>query len=167
MQLLPPHEYQPSMASRFVRMQDRIRRLVPESQIEHIGSSSIPGSLSKGDLDICVVVPPSDHDATVKRLTDYGYAEKMDTLRTEHLCMLEWHQPGDEHAVQLVAKGSAFEFFMTFRDALLSDPSLVTRYNQIKMDASGKSESEYRAAKSRFIEQVLNGFCDCASLRAE
>ena len=33
--------------------------LLPEARIEHIGSTSIPGSVTKGDLDICVQVEQS------------------------------------------------------------------------------------------------------------
>lgn len=123
--------------------------------MEHIGSSAIPGALSKGDLDICVLVAPSHHELYVRALKNFGYVEKRDTLRTEQLCMLEWHKPGEEHAVQLVASDSPFEMFIAFRDALLARPALVAEYNQVKLNAAHLSEVEYRAAKSTFIERVI------------
>lgn len=155
MHLLQPIEYQPGATSRFISARTRIKRLLPNAVVEHIGSSAIPGAVSKGDLDICVLVAPSEHEASVRTLKDWGYVEKTDTLRTAQLCMLEWHTQGEEHAVQLVAHGSPFEMFIAFRDALLAHPSLVAEYNQVKLDAAHLSEAEYRAAKSTFIERVI------------
>jgi GrpB-like predicted nucleotidyltransferase (UPF0157 family) len=133
----------------------QIKRLLPDAVIEHIGSSAIPGAVSKGDLDICVLVAPSDHEPSVRTLTGCGYVEKPGTLRTEQLCMLEWHKPGEEHAIQLVMEGSPFEMFIAFRDALLARPALVAQYNQVKLNAAHLSEAEYQAAKSIFIERVI------------
>lgn len=70
--------------------------------------------------------------------------------------MLEWNEPGREHAVQLVTFGSQFDMFITFRDILLKNPKMVTEYNQIKERAAHMAESEYRAAKSQFIERILS-----------
>lgn len=155
MRLLHPTDYQPEAASRFVSARSQIQRLLPSAVVEHIGSSAIPGALSKGDLDICVLVAPTHHELYVLTLTNFGYVEKRDTLRTEQLCMLEWHKPGEEHAVQLVASGSPFEMFIAFRDALLACPALVAEYNQLKLNAAHVCEVEYRAAKSTFIERVI------------
>ncbi|OGA81092.1 MAG: hypothetical protein A2711_08160 [Burkholderiales bacterium RIFCSPHIGHO2_01_FULL_63_240] len=155
MRLLQPLDYQAAITSRFVLARTQIHRLLPHAVVEHVGSSAIPGAVSKGDLDICVLVAKSDHQPSVRTLTDWGYTEKLDTLRNEQLCMLEWHKPNEEHAVQLVAHGSPFEMFITFRDALLTCPALVDEYNQVKLNAAHLSATEYRAAKSTFIERVL------------
>lgn len=34
----------------------RLRRLLPGAEIEHIGATAIPGTLTKGDVDLCVRV---------------------------------------------------------------------------------------------------------------
>jgi GrpB-like predicted nucleotidyltransferase (UPF0157 family) len=155
MRLLQPIEYQPGATSRFVSARDQIKRLLPDAVVEHIGSSAIPGAVSKGDLDICVLVAPLVHEPSVRTLTGWGYVEKTGTLRTAQLCMLEWHMRGEEHAVQLVAHGSPFEMFIAFRDALLARPALVAEYNQVKLNAAHLSDAEYRVAKSTFIEGVI------------
>lgn len=49
---------------------------------EHVGSSSVPGAISKGDLDIYVGVDPQEHASAVLKLIDCGYKVKADTLRT-------------------------------------------------------------------------------------
>lgn len=156
MNLLQPMDYQTAITSRFVLARAQIKRLLPNAVVEHIGSSAIPRAVSKGDLDICVLVAQSDHAPSAGTLIGYGYAEKLDTLRNEQLCMLEWHNAGEMHAVQLVAQGSPFEMFIAFRDALLARPALVDEYNQVKLNAAHLSATEYRAAKAIFIERVLS-----------
>src|SRR5687767_5045238 len=37
-----------------------IRTLLPRARVEHVGSTAVPGSVTKGDLDICVIVEPAD-----------------------------------------------------------------------------------------------------------
>jgi GrpB-like predicted nucleotidyltransferase (UPF0157 family) len=132
-----------------------IGRALPGMRIEHIGSSAIPGALSKGDIDLCVLVPAVQFEQALAGLERLGYREKFDTLRTDDLCMLVSPRQDIDLAVQLVVQGSEFEFFLTFRDALRASTQLVERYNQVKQQTAHLGEDEYRAAKSSFIEMVL------------
>ena len=125
---------------------------MPTAQIEHIGSSSVPGAISKGDLDIYVGVDLQAHESAVLALIDCGYKVKSNTLRTPELCMLVAHE---NIALQVVASGSQYEFFIRFRDLLRSKPYLVKKYNDLKLSCVGFSEEQYRVLKSRFIEEVL------------
>ena len=58
-------------------------------------------------------------------------------------------------ALQVVAKGSEFEFFLHFRDALRADPRLVEQYNLLKQRFAPFGMERYREEKSRFITTVL------------
>lgn len=69
--------------------------------------------------------------------------------------MLEWLEPSEAHAIQLVAEGSHFDMFIAFRDSLLAHPSLVAEYNQVKLHAAHLPDTEYREKKSTFIERVI------------
>ena len=133
-----------------------IGNLMPGVRIEHIGSSAIPGALSKGDIDLCLLVPAAQFEQALARLEQLGYREKLDTLRTDELCMLVSPRRDIDLAVQLVVLGSVFEFFLRFRDALRGSTALVEQYNQIKREAAHLTEDDYRAAKSRFIDEVLD-----------
>ncbi|CAM3686628.1 hypothetical protein VIAQ111709_07315 [Vibrio aquimaris] len=46
--------------------------MLPDAVIEHIGSSSIPNAISKGDLDILVGINASELEKAVTRLTTLG-----------------------------------------------------------------------------------------------
>ena len=156
MELLAAADYQPIAERVFEAVASEIARLLPEARVEHVGASSIPGAVSKGDLDICVAVAPEAHAAAVQVLQAAGYAIKGGTLRTPELCMLESLRRDFDVALQVIAQGSEFEFFMRFRDALRANPSLVAQYNRLKQEFASAGAERYREEKARFIEAVLS-----------
>lgn len=155
MRILPPQDYQPQANQIFHALAAQISAALPTATIEHIGSSAVPGLLSKGDLDVYVAVEPVDFAYATAALEGLGFQIKEDSLRTESLCpfVVEGH-PLDV-GVQLVARGSRFEFFLTLRDLLIADASVREAYNQLKQGSGDLDPHRYRAVKSAFIERVL------------
>lgn len=147
-------EYQASCEAQFFSLQQQIQVLLPNARVEHIGASSIPMAVSKGDLDIFVGVESRELENAVKVLLALGFHEKVGTLRTDKLCMLESHLSNDL-ALQVVANGSEFECFLDFRNKLRTNALLVQQYNALKMSCAGWTQEEYRRKKSAFIEHVL------------
>ncbi len=111
MQFYKADEYQASCENLYRKYELEIAALLPDASIEHIGTSSIPNAVSKGDLDILVGVNGKELENAVKLLSTLGFNEKSDTLRTPELCMLE-NSSGEDVAFQVVANGSEFEFFV-------------------------------------------------------
>jgi GrpB-like predicted nucleotidyltransferase (UPF0157 family) len=155
MKILHADEYQPRAQRIFEDARALLARRLPAARIEHVGASAIPGAHSKGDVDICVSVAADEFAATLSTLQALGYVIKPDTMRTGQLCMLDWPEAELGLAVQLIERGSEFEFFVAFRDALLADPQLVEAYNRVKHKAAPLGDDDYRKAKSAFIQQVL------------
>jgi GrpB-like predicted nucleotidyltransferase (UPF0157 family) len=156
MRLLQPSDYQPALGAVFLDLSAEILSLLPDSRVEHIGASAIPGAMSKGDLDICVIVSETELEAAVLKLKTKGYLSKADTLRTPQLCMLISPRQDMDIALQMTAEGSEFEFFMLFRDKLRSDSKLVEQYNQLKIRYKDAEEDQYREQKSAFIQHILS-----------
>jgi GrpB-like predicted nucleotidyltransferase (UPF0157 family) len=154
MQFLKPREYQIHAGQIYNELRTRLLTVLPDAEIEHIGSSAIRGALSKGDLDVLVRVPRERFAQAIEAIQSFGFSIKDGTLRTQSLCMLEGE---NNTAIQLIEAGSEFEMFVRFRDKMNSEPSLVEKYNQLKLDSTGMIEEEYRARKSKFIEAVLRG----------
>ncbi|MEZ8803546.1 GrpB family protein [Vibrio splendidus] len=154
MKFYSAEQYQAACNELFVRYERGIKKLIPNARVEHIGASSIPSAVSKGDLDIFVGIESSELEYAVEQLSTLGFNEKLDTLRTPELCMLE-SISGDDVALQVVANGSEFECFLRFRDKLRANPALVEQYNTLKMSCEGWSQEEYREKKADFIEHVL------------
>ncbi|SMF82197.1 GrpB family protein [Pseudobacteriovorax antillogorgiicola] len=138
----------------FSKLKVEIELVLPSAKVEHIGSSSILGAISKGDLDIFVGVDPGSFNRSLAAIQELDFRIKEDTLRTSDLCMLE-HNTLSDVAIQLVSLGSEFDFFVSFRDALRQHPKLLHEYNSLKLDHSGSDVSTYRRAKSSFIAKVL------------
>ncbi|KDM93558.1 GrpB family protein [Photobacterium galatheae] len=147
-------QYQASCKELFLHYRREIQKLLPEASVEHVGASSIPMAVSKGDLDIFIGVKAIELENAVQLLITLGFQEKVDTLRTSELCMLE-STSNDNVALQVVANGSEFECFLAFRDKLRANPSLVQQYNELKMSCKGLPQEKYRKKKSVFVEHVL------------
>ena len=155
LRFLDPHQYQPEVTQLFEVIANEVCRLLPRARVEHIGASAIPGAISKGDLDVFVGVDEKELERTVDCLERNGYRVKPDTLRNESLCMLETCSYEVPVALQVVASGSEYEMFLTFRDAVKRSECLLEEYNQMKHLCEGMSEESYRIRKSEFIEYVL------------
>lgn len=121
--------------------------------LEHIGSTAVEGALTKGDIDLYLEVPASEHPAAVETLVKMGLTVAEDSHRDESLCMLKH----TDFAIQVVAKGSKYEFFKEFRDLLINDQTLLANYNQLKIASANLDSTTYRANKAQFIESVLAG----------
>lgn len=105
--------YQKICEDNYIHYNNLIKNLLPNARVEHIGASSIPLAISKGDLDIFVGVDSSDFEKAIQSLMTLDFREKKDTLRTTELCMLESNK-NDNVALQVVVNGSEFEFFCHF-----------------------------------------------------
>ncbi|MFA0323825.1 GrpB family protein [Vibrio splendidus] len=154
MKFYPAEQYQAACNELFIRYERDIKKLISNARVEHVGASSIPSAVSKGDLDIFVGVELGEFEDVIERLATLGFTEKLDTLRTPELCMLE-STFSDDVALQVVANGSEFECFLRFRDKLRANPELVQQYNTLKMSCEGWSQEKYREKKADFIEHVL------------
>lgn len=152
---LEPEQYQQRCTQLFNSYQKEISTLLPFAKIEHIGSSAIPNTISKGDLDIYIEVIPEQFEFAIEQLKTLNFIEKQNTLRTHELCMLE-SLNNDDVAFQIVVTDSIFTFFLTFKNKLISSPKLVNEYNELKLQCSHLDPDQYRTIKSDFINRVLN-----------
>ncbi|AUT34549.1 MULTISPECIES: GrpB family protein [Acinetobacter calcoaceticus/baumannii complex] len=155
MVFLEPEKYQQRCAQLFNSYHKAICALLPFAKIEHIGSSAIPNAISKGDLDIYIEVIPEQFEFAIEQLKTLNFIEKQNTFRTHELCMLE-SLNNDDVAFQIVVTDSVFTFFLTFKNKLISSPTLVNEYNQLKLQCSHLDPDQYRTIKSDFINRVLN-----------
>lgn len=152
---LEPEQYQERCVQLFNSYQKDISTRLPFAKIEHIGSSAIPNAISKSDLDIYIEVMPEQFEFAIEQLKTLNFIEKQNTLRTHELCMLE-SLNNDDVAFQIVVTNSVFTFFLTFKNKLISSPTLVNEYNELKLQCSHLDPDQYRTIKSDFINRVLN-----------
>lgn len=138
----------------FHKQQRRLTRWLPRADIQHIGSTAIPGTITKGDLDIVVRVKRTDF-APAAGLLARHYARNTASHRSRSFASFKDDHSRPSLGIQLVVCGSATDHFVAFRDRLRADAKLVRRYNALKRRAVGLSMTEYRRRKSAFIERIL------------
>lgn len=133
-----------------------LRELLPHACLNHVGSTAVPGSLTKGDLDICVLVSEAAFAAADAALA--GVLARNDgSDRTPTFSAFSTAACGVEVGVQLAVEGSADDMFVAWRDLMRARPDLREQYDALKRRFEGAAMDDYRAAKSAFIERHLRG----------
>jgi len=139
----------------FIDQKSRITELLPDADVQHVGSTAIPNSLTKGDLDIQVRVSKEEFTGAVEVLstlfeinegstkTDYFRAFKDDSLPLPL-------------GVQLTVIDSELDIFWKFREVLLKNDEYRKEYDDLKRIFDGKALDDYRVAKSEFFERLMD-----------
>lgn len=131
--------------------------------IEHVGSTSVPGLAAKPVIDILAgAASLADIEARIPALRDAGY---------EYVSKYEGELPMRRYFVKsppdclrvhvhAVERGSGFwREQLAFRDALRADAALRDRYQTLKLDLARRhadDKSAYTAAKAPFIAATLD-----------
>lgn len=155
MRFFKPASYQPVAQTAFENIERELRALLPEdATIEHIGASSIPGAISKGDLDIFVGVEQRDFLNAQEALAG-KFERNTGSTKTDTFCSFKDDYAIPPLGIQLAVNGSELDIFLIFRDLLRKSPELVNGYNKMKRSAEALSEDNYREVKAAFIEKLL------------
>jgi GrpB-like predicted nucleotidyltransferase (UPF0157 family) len=129
---------------------------MPAADIEHVGSTSIPGALTKGDLDLLVRVDASGFEPAVETLLALYAVHQPENWTPTYASFTDPDADDPPVGVQLVVAGSRDDaLFGPFRRAMIADPDLLAAYNDLKRRYDGSDYDTYTAAKAEFIERVL------------
>ena len=156
--------YDPTWPVRFAEQQTRLAALLKPwlaGEIEHAGSTAVPGLRSKPIVDILVpvqslatsrtAIPILERDGWLFWPNDPNgnyrlwFLRPSPSVRTHHLQVI---QRGDPNLRALIA----------FRDALRQDPRLRMAYSSLNDDLARKHQSDrnaYSNAKTEFVQSVL------------
>jgi GrpB-like predicted nucleotidyltransferase (UPF0157 family) len=146
-------------AARFAEERSRIVEALAGSamDVQHIGSTAIPGITAKPVLDIAVAIRDfeSGH-VLVAALVALGY-----TYRGENgIPRRHYFERGDLYHLHIFEEGSLdWQRHLRFRNRLLASPELAARYSQVKLAAARDSDGRrerYQDLKASFIEEVQN-----------
>lgn len=128
-------------------------------EIDHVGSTAVPGLLAKPVIDLQVQVPDlSDESAYVPPLETLGLVRR---ARGNDFRFLRppTGQQRDVH-VHVCEKGSRWaRDHLTFRDALRVDSARATEYGNLKSglaQTNGHDRAAYNAGKASFIRKVID-----------
>ncbi len=149
----------PAWADWYAREEDRIRKALGERavQIEHVGSTSVPGLAAKPVIDIVLVVADSADEASyVPDLEAAGYR-----LRFREVSWYEHRFLVDAPSVQIhvFSAGSVeVDRMLLFRDRLRSCAADRELYQRTKRELAAARWSyvqDYADAKTSVVEDIL------------
>ena len=143
----------------FEDLRTTLEELLPGARIEHVGATAVPGAVTKGDLDICVLVERNAFDGADRVLAEH-YARNIGSDHTGSLSSFVVSSKPVPVGVQLVVREGEEDFFVRWRDLLPRSPEVLKNYNQIKRRWHGLAHGGYRVAKSEFIETTLRAARD-------
>jgi GrpB-like predicted nucleotidyltransferase (UPF0157 family)/GNAT superfamily N-acetyltransferase len=154
-------EYDPAWPVRFAEIEVRLRAAMCglTAEIEHVGSTSVPGLAAKPMLDIDVVVPtPAEMRSAVERLEMAGYRAK-GTRGVPGREAFDQPPGGPVHALYVVVAGSKPHLdHVLLRDLLRRRPELAARYESVKRANADKLPADslgYADAKADLIAELL------------
>ena len=127
--------------------------------IQHFGSTSIPGIKAKPILDILVGLPDFATGALlVEPMRGLGYdCVGIEMVPNDHLFGLGEPRTHLVHAV--VHGGYHWTRNLRFRDQLRAQPALAEAYEALKVDLAQRfsdSRASYTAAKQAFIDRIAD-----------
>lgn len=154
-------DYNPEWASTFVRLRD----LLAESlrglpvEIEHVGSTSVPGAAAKPIIDIDVAVQAEDDvNRAIELLSRAGYRHEGDLGVKGREAFESPRGSPDHHLYVVVLGNSEYTRHLLFRDYLKRHPEEVRRYSNLKKLLAAKFRDDrdgYSEAKTESVEEIL------------
>jgi len=139
----------------FEIVRERLLAVLPKhSEIHHVGATSIPGCLTKGDLDILVRVR-ADHFSEADAVLAGLFHRNEGSARTQTFASFLEGTSDPPLGIQLSVVGGPLDIFLDFAERLRQDNDLLKRYNALKSKYSGLPLDAYLAAKADFIASAL------------
>jgi GrpB-like predicted nucleotidyltransferase (UPF0157 family) len=151
-------EYDPAWPSRFESERERLRPLLPEAEIHHIGSTAVPGLPAKPVIDLMALV--EDLDAPISGLVEQGgyqYPKAFNAALSHRRWLCRPTAAHRTHHLHLVDERTELARHLRFRDRLRASAALRDEYARLKRELAermGDDREAYTEAKSEFIERV-------------
>ncbi len=146
---------------------ESLRAVLPPNSvidIQHIGSTAIPGLSAKPIIDILVAVKSLDEmkRLAVPVLQKMGYQYWAENPDPERMFFVKGMPPYGEkrtHHVHLVEPTSRhWSAKIFFRDYLIAHPEIAKEYEQLKIQLAQQhtfDREQYTEAKGAFVNKVL------------
>lgn len=165
-------KYNPVFPQLFEKEKERLLKELGENiQIEHIGSTAVPGLGGKGVIDISVAASKNDWGNIADKLAKLGYEyKKKDPERESQKLFFMADLPDEELGTRIYhihlsyPESTELKKEIFFRDYLKSHPKELKEYADIKKIASQKAQQLktkdemrdlYGNMKKEFIENVI------------
>ena len=156
--------YDPTWRLRFAEQQARLAALLKPwlaGEIEHVGSTSVPGLRSKPIVDMLAPVQSlAASRAAIPVLEKDGWLFWPDDPNYDYrLWLLRSSPSARTHHLQVIQRDHPnLQALIVFRDALRQSRPLRKAYSTLKEDLARKHHSDrnaYSNAKTEFVQSIL------------
>lgn len=130
----------------------------PDVEIEHFGSTAVPGLAAKPILDIDVIVPRELMLTVLARLKTAGYTHRGDLGVTDREALESPDSDPPRNVYVCVAGTLHLRNHLAVRDALRANPELRDQYGAVKLQLAKAADMDiprYLAGKSAILQKVL------------
>lgn len=138
----------------FYKIKDSILVYIPKAHIEHVGGTSIPGALTKGDLDISVSVEEKDFKQAVEFCSKLFQPVYQDMLWNNNFAVFQDKSNPIKVDIMLVVRNSSYDSFVKTRDFISRNSEVLNEYNKIKEQYLEIPYEEYLKMKKGFFENI-------------
>jgi GrpB-like predicted nucleotidyltransferase (UPF0157 family) len=138
----------------FEEIKTFLENLLENVTIEHIGSTSVEGSITKGDVDVAVIVAQGGI-ASVRAKLDTCFQHHPKMAPRINFVSYCGYWGGIEFGLQVHERDDPEFNFVEWRDRLRSSHQLLEEYNALKSGCRHLSRAEYTKSKTKFIEECL------------
>jgi GrpB-like predicted nucleotidyltransferase (UPF0157 family) len=161
------HSYDPRWPAQFEKEKARLFGVFSQDllEIEHIGSTAVPGLAAKPIIDMMAGVRMiSMADSLLAPLRDFGYATPSNCNHglTDRRWLLRHRAGHRTHHLHLVELGSWIWIrTIRFREILRADPEMAKQYQALKYQlacTAGIDRDTYILKKGQYVDDVLLRF---------
>jgi GrpB-like predicted nucleotidyltransferase (UPF0157 family) len=161
-------DYDDAWPALFEEIARSIRKTVAElgAEVEHVGSTSVPGLAAKPVIDIDVVVrDPEDVPEAIERLRALGYVYQGDKGIPGREAFMSPPDAKPHHLYVVVSGTQPHADHIHFRDYLREHPDAAAEYAALKKRLAERHSNDrlgYTDAKNEFVARSLRaarGYC--------
>jgi GrpB-like predicted nucleotidyltransferase (UPF0157 family) len=144
----------------FAEVAKAIQIALPSAQVEHVGSTSIPGLGGRRVLDIVIPAEQGSHDEIVSRLLSIGFI-KSPLTHMQPMLTGSIQYNGNDYPMLLYILPEDSEIYrgwIAFRTYMNQHPEEVQHYADVKKRAIAEGKTNgwtYQQAKTPYLESLV------------
>lgn len=153
-------DYDPAWPVAFEAERGRLAPLLVGVEVNHFGSTAVPGLAAKPVIDMIALV--ADLDSPIAALVaeaGYQFPEAFNATLTHRRFLCYPTTAHRTHHLHLVDDREELDRRLRFRDRLLADPALAAEYEALKRALAERYRNDreaYTDAKAAFVKRWSN-----------
>ena len=152
--------YDPEWPRHFDQIRAYVENAVGDHalDIEHVGSTAVPGLSAKPIIDVDVIVRPTEVAEAIRRLERTGYVHEGDLGIPGREAFTSPAGLPTHHLYVCPAGSPSLQAHLQFRNYLRAHPQAADEYAALKRTLAfqvGDDRDAYAAGKSAFVEAAL------------